>query len=157
MTNIRNGDKHGGAGSRIGALVRAVPSGMISAFLSALLFTAMLLVGEDPDRLLGLFAYMALYIGAAVCGIVSAVYDRSRGAVNGALGGSIYSIFMLVLSLVISGSMGGAVDFLKALPVYGGCILIAFLMGFMLRPRHARIGEGNKNPAAMARKRLGRR
>lgn len=156
MADRRKQDKQIGTKSTAAALARAVPSGIFAAFLSALLFTAVLLAGEDPVKLLGLFAYAALFAGAAVCGIVSAAYDRSRGPLNSLLGGVIYSLSMLAVSLAASGSLGGAVDVIRALFVYAACIAVSLLMGVVLRPKRKAVGAGHKNPAALARKRLGK-
>lgn len=156
MANLRKQDGQTGTKSTAAALIRAVPSGIFAAFASALLFTAVLLAGEDPGKLLGLFAYVALFVGASVCGAVSAAYDRSRGTVNSALGGTLYSLVMLAVSFVVSGCTGSGVDLVKALLVYALCIAISLLMGIVLRPRRTVAGEGRNNPAALARKRLGK-
>lgn len=130
--------------------------GIFAAFLSAFVFTAVLLAGEDPGKLLRLFAYAALFVGASVCGAVSSVYDRSRGVVNSALGGALYSLVMLAVSFVVSGCTGNGVGLMKALLVYAVCIAISLLMGIVFRPRRTAVREGRNNPAALARKRLGK-
>ncbi len=157
MANIRSMDVQSQGRGLLGALARGVPVGMGVAFLLSLILTAVLLGGEDPMQLLAAFAYLAMFLGAAVCGIVCALYERPRAMVYSAAGGGVYIALMLILSLFVSGSSGGSMDIIRALLVYGGCELVSIIAGLLLRPKKRRIGEGRQNPAAMARRQLGRR
>lgn len=137
------------------ALLKGVLAGVLSEFLMSLVLTAVLLGTEDPMKLLTVFACTAQIVGAVIGSAVCVLCDRGRSVVNSVLFGAVYALAAVLLTLFFPKD-GGTVDAVKAVLVYVGCILASAAVGFIFRRRETRIGVGDRNPAALARRRLGR-
>ena len=81
-----------------GAIGIAVATGLLFAFNFIALST------DDPDMLLSVLAHAARFTGAAAAGFSASRMNRENGLINGALGGVVYSLPILLISAFSEGS-----------------------------------------------------
>ncbi|MCI8387646.1 MAG: TIGR04086 family membrane protein [Clostridiales bacterium] len=158
MANNLTRDEPDGLQSLLGAALRGLIAGIIVILILALILSAAALSMDDPASMLEIFAIAALFIGAVVCGFVSAKSYPDAAFIAGLLGGAFYVLFIWVISLFFRGDSGDVsrelVSPLWMALGYIGCIALSMLGGLLGRKRKQRIGDGNKSPAALARRQL---
>ncbi len=129
--------------------------GVASAVILAFLLTAVAIMTEDPDKLVGVFAYAALASGAIVCGI-STPRDVMNPVLASALSGGGYSLVLWLASMAFRGDGVSEHSPLISILLYLGCVLVSMAARLIFTPRGKKVRVGNKSPAAMVRKQLGR-
>ncbi|MBQ8509293.1 MAG: TIGR04086 family membrane protein [Clostridia bacterium] len=158
MANTSDRSSPDELGGLFAGVARGCICGLIVVIALTLILTAVSLSMEDPDRLLRAFALTALFVGAAVSGFASAKFARENGLLAGLLGGVLYVLIVWLISVFFRGSA----DEESVMPPlwmalgYGICLAASLFGGLLGRGRRMKVGEGRKNPAAMARRQLGR-
>ncbi len=151
------GNESFGSAAFIGAALRGMLIGIGTAAALALILSAVALAQEDPDSVIGMFAYASLFAGAFVCGLASMKSDCEHGMISPLVGGAGYVLVLWLISLFFRGNAENAVPPLGMALGYLGCLAVALAGGLIGRPRRGRIDSAKKNPTALVRKQLGRR
>ncbi len=149
-------DESRGGTEFLWAALRASLIGTFAAVLLALIFSAAALAMTDPDKLVGVFGYAALFWGAALTGIVSVKLDSGRSLLAALVGGVGYVLILWLISLFFRAAAENAVSPLIMALMYAGCIAVSMLGGLMGRGKKRKIGASKNNPTDIVRKQLGR-
>lgn len=110
-------------GKMVGNMVKGALIGLGAALLLLLLLNFIALKGNDPDRPLTVFAYVAEGVGAAAAGFIASRLNGEQGWMVGGLAGVIYTAILLLVAVVLPGKF----HFLTALLV--GILLILIAAG----------------------------
>lgn len=153
--SIFKGDTKGNGNLPLGIL-KGSGIGVGVAVILALVFTAVALMTEDPDKLIGILAYAALFIGALAAGIAAPRQGIAR-ALSSALSGAGYALIIWLASIFFRGSGEATLPFYVALILYIACVGVSTLGGLIFGGTCRRSVSGKKNPAALIRKQLGHR
>lgn len=86
--------------------MKSTLAALIVSFALLLIFCAGAYRMADPEQSLAIMAYITLYIGGALCGLLSARLEKERGLIVGAVSGTIYSSILLILSSIIERGKG---------------------------------------------------
>ena len=138
------------------ASFRASLIGTFAAAVLALAFSAAALAVTDPDGLVGILGYAALFLGAVVSGIASVKLDSERRMLTSFVGGAGYVLILWLVSLFLRADAANPVTPPVMALMYAGCIAAATLGGLMGRGRKRRVGASKNNPTDIVRKQLGR-
>jgi len=115
--------------------------GIISAAVLLFAFTAVAYGMEDPDSVISVFGYLALYLTAALAGISASRFSH-RGDGLSALIGAVSGIMLLIVILLVSLTPSeAAADPLSPGTValmYAGIPALSALSGFLGRKRKSR-------------------
>ena len=128
-------------GGMILTSLRGTLVGIGTAALLALILTAVSLFMRDPDKLLDIFAYASLVIGAFTCGIASASSGGENKLLSALVSGIVYSVLLWLISLFFRASTEEPLSAMWTLLGYIGCVLSALLGGFIVAPKKARIKD----------------
>lgn len=85
---------------------------MATAIAYAALLILMLVINfislqsADPEQYLGMFAYVAFYLGALICGFINAKVGASSGMTAGIAAGLVYIGVLYLVSLLFKGERG---------------------------------------------------
>ena len=85
----------------------------------------------DPDALVGLFSFAALYISAFVAGIASAKLAGRDGVVSGALGGLMLVAILFVISVCLGDAYAGSSSWGATMALRASVVAISALGGFI--------------------------
>lgn len=141
-------DEQEDIGLFIGAAVRGLAVGLSTALILSLIFTALLLGMEDPERFLAVFAMTTLFIGAAAGGFAAGIFERGRTA--GILCGAAYTLVIWCVSLFLR---SGETNLLMSAAGYILCVAVSSLAGII----SGRGRSVNRGPNAARRKKARRR
>lgn len=143
--------KKTGEGGDLGAL-SMLKSSFIGAACSivvilvlALVFSAISYTRDDPDALLGVLSFAALYISALVAGIISAKRTKKSAICCGALSGMMLVGILFLVSLSFNDSYSSGYPWGTGMVIRASVVLLASLGGF--------IGIHKKNTRKRKRKR----
>ncbi len=156
LTNPKTRDDSPSIGGMFFAPLRGMLIGIGITALLSLVFTVVALMTKDPDSLIGLFAYAALFVGSMTCGILSVKSDSEQRLFSGLIGGIGYVLVIWLLSLFFRADTAEAMSPVWMTVGYLGCILTAFIGALIAKPKRTNIKDGN-NMAAQMRRQLTKR
>ncbi len=144
-------DEQDDLGVTLISALKGLAAGIITALALSLIFTAVSLGMDDPEKLLGVFALVTLFVGAAAGGLAAGIFERGRTA--GILSGAGYVLVVWILSLFFRN--GGGLS-----PVFGAvgyviCVALSFLAGVITGRGGSSVNR--KSPTAARRKKAMRR
>ncbi len=142
-----------GVGLVLMAGVKGMVVGIISTLVLVAVFTGVSLVFGEPRKIADMLSYVALLLAALGVGISAVRFDGGHRLTSALVGGCMYALLMLAVSLFIS-TDGGAAAMLLKLGVWAAFVGVCVLGGVIGKGRRVRIGEGKNSPTALARRRL---
>ena len=86
---------------------------------------------DDPDSLLSVLSFAALYISALVAGIISAKRTGNRGLVSGALSGIMLVGLLFLMSLCFGDSYSSGYSWASGMAMRGSVVLLSVLGGLI--------------------------
>ena len=86
---------------------------------------------DDPDSLLSVLSFAALYISALVAGIISAKRTGNRALASGALSGIMFVGILFLISLCFSDSYSSGYPWGSETAMRGSVILLSILGGLI--------------------------
>jgi len=103
-----------------GVLAAIVSSAVLLLVLSFIAYTR-----ADPDSYVPIFAGIALYVSAFICGFVAVKKNRESGLLCGLVSGTIFTVLIVALSLAMrtSDAGGSSLKWVMYLVVLGISIL----------------------------------
>ncbi|MBR6682455.1 MAG: TIGR04086 family membrane protein [Clostridia bacterium] len=103
-----------------GVLAAIVSSTVLLLVLSFIAYTR-----ADPDSYVPIFAGIALYVSAFICGFVAVKKNRESGLLCGLVSGAIFTVLIVALSLAMrtSDAGGSSLKWVMYLVVLGISIL----------------------------------
>lgn len=122
----------------------------------SIIMTAVSLGFADPMSAVNVLSYMALGIGALVCGIAALKWDAEQSLLASVIGGAMYVLILWIVSLFVPRGEVSMPAVWTAV-AYAACVIVSLVGGLVARPRRERFGEGRKSPTAVMRKQLGKR
>lgn len=156
LFNSKHGNEKNKEKGAVFGILKGSLFGVLSAFLSALIFTLVALMNEDPEKLAQGLAYASLAIGALVAGVASEK-EVGNPALASFLSGVGYVLVVWLASIPfrVGGELG--ISPVASLLIYLGCAAVSALFGFLFRRRPAKLASMRRSPAAAVRKQLGNR
>ena len=156
LFNSKHGDEKNKEKSGVFGIIRGSLIGVASAFLSALVFTLVALMNEDPEKLAYGLAYAALAIGALMAGVASEK-EGINPALASFLSGVGYVLIIWLASIPFRADGDPGISPVVSLLVYLGCAAVSAVFGLLFRRRPATLASMRRSPAAAVRKQLGNR
>lgn len=104
-----------------------ISSGAVACFLSLLLMSVAMGLGDMPQAVIALFATIAFVIGGFLAGYVTAVLAQEKGLLLGLCCGAILFLVLLCVSFTVSGNGLGMQAVTKLV-----CVLLASAIGGVL-------------------------
>ncbi len=156
LTNPKTRDDSPSLGGMFFAPLKGMLIGIGITALLCLVFTAVALMGKDPDRLIGFFAYAALFVGSMTCGILAVKSDTQQRLFSGIIGVVGYVLVIWLLSLFFRDDAAEVLPPVWMAAGYLGCILTAFIGALIAKPKRTHIKDGSSTAAQM-RRRLNKR
>ena len=86
---------------------------------------------DDPDSLLSVLSFAALYISALVAGIISAKRTGNRGLLSGALSGIMLVGLLFLMSLCFGDSYSSGYSWASGMAMRGSVVLLSVLGGLI--------------------------
>ena len=88
----------------------------------------------DPDALICIFGYSALYVIAAVCGFSASRFNKGENSLFcGLISGGLMTVIIFLISTALSGE--GSLSFPLSLAAHLGVILVSVIFGILGRKR----------------------
>ena len=156
LTNTKSRDEASPLGEMIFAALKGTLVGIGTSALLSLILTAIALMTKDPDKLIGIFAYAALFISALACGISSVKSDSEQRLLTAILGSAGYVLIVWLLSLFFRADTAEPLPPVWMTVGYVGCIITAFLGALIAKPKRMRVRDGS-NVSAQVRRQLTKR
>ncbi len=155
---MREKDYDNGESVPASGILKAALGGFLTGTGAALalgfLFTAGAYFAEDPDRPLTALAFAALFAGALTAGFAAARFSPGGFAAPGMLAGAMYVLADCLASLLLRSGTDALPKPGTSALIWGLSAALAFFGGYLGRKRARLPGSGNRNPAAMARRRI---
>ena len=107
--------------------IKGCAVGIGSAVLLLLAASAFAMSTPDPASLAGALSYAVLLIGALVCGIATAKINAGDGMLCGIMSGSLYLVFIFLVSLFLHDAEKEHANFMLSLGLRSVSVLCAII------------------------------
>lgn len=104
-----------------------------AALVLCIVATSVAYAQSDPDAIMPILAFGATYTASFFGGVVSGKIERERGIVCGMLGGVIFALVLLFVSVFARNAYSSGYDFVSALLLRAAVIAVSCVGGIVGR------------------------